>query len=222
MRTITTAMAVAALLAAAPAQGARPPVDQVAKKMQAVYERTRDLKGKFKQVYTDTLYGNRRVSYGYLYVRKPGMMRWNYVQPEKKSFIADGETLWVWEPEDKQAFRNPLSTANLSTGLTFLLGKGELSEEFDISYADKKLGSPEDLVIKLTPKQPTAQFDHILLAVRPEDHVVTESMVVGQQSTNHFIFSKLRFNTDLGRWRFNFKPPEDARVIDGRQLRGRP
>ncbi len=37
----------------------------------------------------------------------------------------DGKVLWVHEPEDKQAFRNPLDTSTLSTALTFLLGKGE-------------------------------------------------------------------------------------------------
>ena len=106
----------------------RPKVEEVVTKMQAFYEKTEDLKGKFKQVFTDTLYDRKRTSYGYIYVRKPGMMRWNYVKPERKSFIADGSMLWVHEPEDKQAFRNPLNSANLSTGLTFLLGKGDLHQ----------------------------------------------------------------------------------------------
>ena len=144
----------------------RPPVAEVIGKVQAFYQRTKDLKGNFKQVFTDTLYNRQRTSYGYLYVKKPGMMRWNYVKPEKKSFIADGKELWVYEPEDKQAFRNPLSTDNLSTGLTFLLGKGDLGKEFEASYAEEKLGSPDDLVIKLTPRKPTAQYRYILLVVR--------------------------------------------------------
>ncbi len=204
------------------AGGDKPKVEEVVKKMQAFYETTADLKGKFKQVYIDTLYGAKRTSYGYIYVRKPGMMRWNYVKPEKKSFIADGKTLWVHEPEDKQAFRNPLNTANLSTGLTFLLGKGDLTKEFNISYADEKLGAPGDLVLKLMPKEPTSQYQHLIIAIKPNDYSVGESMVVQKHGKNHFIFSKMHFNTKLGKGRFRFKPPEGTRVIDGSKLNSRP
>ena len=197
----------------------RPKVEEVVSKMQAFYEKTQDLKGKFKQVYTDTLYGSKRTSYGYLYVRKPGMMRWNYVKPERKSFIADGTTLWVHEPEDRQAFRNPLNTANLSTGLTFLLGKGDLTKEFNISYTDEKLGAPGDLVLKLMPKEPTGQYEHLVIAIKPNDYSVGESMVVQKHGKNHFIFSKMKFNSKLAKGRFAFKPPEGTRVIEGSKLK---
>ena len=197
----------------------RPKVEEVVSKMQAFYEKTEDLKGKFKQVFTDTLYDRERASYGYIYVRKPGMMRWNYVKPERKSFIADGKMLWVHEPEDKQAFRNPLDNANLSTGLTFLLGKGDLTKEFVVTYSDKKLGAPGDLVLKLTPKAATGQYEHLVIAIKPADYSVGESMVVQKHGTNHFIFSKMQFNTKLGKSRFHFKPPEGTRVIDGTKLK---
>jgi len=199
--------------------GDRPKVEEVVVKMQAFYEKTKDLKGKFKQVYTDTLYNSKKTSYGYLYVRKPGMMRWNYVKQERKSFIADGKVLWVWEPEDKQAFRNPLDSANLSTGLTFLFGKGDLTKEFNVAYSDAKLGAPGDLVLKLSPKVATGQYEHLVIAIKPNDYSVGESMVVQKNSTNHFIFSKMEFNTKLGRGRFKFKPPEGTRVIDGSKLK---
>jgi outer membrane lipoprotein carrier protein len=206
------------LLPGASTRAARPPVQEVVSNVQAFYQKTKDLKGKFKQVFTDTLYNRQRTHYGYLYVKKPGMMRWNYVKPERKSFIADGKELWVHEPEDKQAFRNPLSTQNLSTGLTFLLGTGNLAKEFEAAYSDEKLGSPEELVIKLTPRRPTAQYRYILLVVRPGDFSVSESMVVSKNSKNHLIFSALEINTKIPRSRFVFKPGADVRVIDGSKL----
>lgn len=210
------------LLAAGPAAAARPPVDQVVRKMQTFYDKVKDLKGKFKQVYTDTLYNRKRTSYGYVYVKKPGMMRWNYVSPERKSFIADGKVLWVHEPADKQAFKNPLDTGSLSTGLTFLLGKGDVSKEFEVSYADEKLGGPESLVLKLVPRKPTPQYKHLLFAINPDDYSVGESMVVTKHSTNHLIFTKVKPNTGLRDARFRFYPPKDTRVIDGSKLRRGP
>ena len=200
------------------ARAARPPVDEVIVKVQAFYQKTKDLKGNFKQVFTDTLYNRQRTSYGYLYVKKPGMMRWNYAKPDKNSFIADGKELWVYEPEDKQAYRNPLSINNLSTGLTFLLGKGDLSKEFEAAYSDEKLGSPDDLVIKLTPRKPTAQYRYIVMVAKPTDFSVSESMVVAKNTKNHLIFTDLKVNTKIPRSVFVFKPGAEVRVIDGSKL----
>jgi outer membrane lipoprotein carrier protein len=211
-----------ALLGAARSWAARPAVDQVVDRMQQYYVKAKDLRGKFKQVYIDVLYNRRRTSYGELFVKKPGMMRWNYTKPERKSFIADGKELWVWEPKDKQAFRNPLNTDTLSSGLTFLLGTGKLKDEFSVSYAQDKedqLGAPGALVLRLEPKKPTAQYRYLLVAVAPGDYSVTESMVVSRHSRNHFLFSELKTNTKLGTRVFRFKPPADARIIDGSKLK---
>ncbi|MFH1130448.1 MAG: outer membrane lipoprotein carrier protein LolA, partial [Pseudomonadota bacterium] len=177
---------------------ANPSVSETIDKVQTFYSQIKDLKGNFKQVYTDSLYDRKRTSYGYLYVKKPGMMRWNYVKPERKAFIADGKELWVWEPEDKQAFRNPLSAETLSSGLTFLLGTGDLRKEFEIKDATDKgeqLGGPDDLLLRLEPRSPTASFQYLLLAVSKTNHAVIESMVVNQHSKNHFIFTNLMVNT---------------------------
>ena len=37
--------------------------------------RRREVVWRFQQVYTDTLYNRKRTSKGFVYVRKPGMMR---------------------------------------------------------------------------------------------------------------------------------------------------
>ncbi|MBW2732567.1 MAG: outer membrane lipoprotein chaperone LolA [Deltaproteobacteria bacterium] len=219
----TVAPTVALLVLLAPtAEAKSPPVKEVVGKVQSLYNTTKDLKGKFKQVYTDTLYNRVRTHHGYLYVKKPGKMRWNYSSPERKSFISDGKMLWVYEPRDKQAFKNPLNTDTLSTGLTFLLGSGKLQDEFNVSYATEKkdlVGGPDHFVLKLTPKKPTAQYEYLVLAVRKSDFVVEESMIVGKHARNHFVFTTLKFDTGLQDWRFRFKPPKDVRVVDGSKMR---
>lgn len=223
MRLTRFGLIVAVLLLWAPANAAdKPKVETVVQNMQAFYAQTVDLKSKFKQVYSDTLYNRTRTSYGSVLVKKPGMMRWDYNKPERKSFIADGKVLWVWEPRDKQAFRNPLSVDTLSTGLTFLLGKGDLNKEFVVAYAtDKKdqLGGPDDLVLKLTPHKRSAQFEYLLMAVDPTDFKVSESMVVNRHSRNHFAFSDVEINVKLADTQFRFQPPKGTRVIDGSKLK---
>ena len=198
------------------AAAASPRVEEVVAEVQAVYDKTRDLKGKFKQVYTDELYQRQRTHFGYVWVKKPGKMRWNYAWPEPKYFISDGKTLWFYEPKDKQAFKNQLGKETLSGGLAFLVGSGKLAAEFELAFATEKkdlIGSPSQHVLKLTPKVPTTQFKYMLLAVGRKDHIVEESMLVTAQARNHFIFDQLKFNTGVQNWRFAFKPPADVRVV---------
>jgi len=221
---VGVSLGVALMIASPTLASARPAASVTVDKMQALYNKNRDFKGKFKQVFTDSLYNRKRTSYGYLWVKKHGRMRWDYSYPERKSFISDGKILWVYEPEDKQAFKNPLSTKTLSTGLTFLLGSGSLKAEFNFAYVkDKKLllGGPNHLVLKLTPKKPTSQYKFLVLAVRPTDFAVEESMVVSRNNSNHFVFTNLKFDTGVQRWRFTFKPPAHIRVIDGAKMRTR-
>ena len=60
-------------------------------------------------------------------------MRWDYAEPDPQVFVADGETLWVYQPNEAQAFKQPLKSAQLPVALTFMSGKGELRDEFEAS-----------------------------------------------------------------------------------------
>ena len=47
-------------------------------------------------------------SSGEVTFKKPGRMRWDYEKPDKSSYITDGGVLWLYEPDDKQAFKQDL------------------------------------------------------------------------------------------------------------------
>ena len=92
----------------------------------------------------------------------------------------------------------------------------DLSQAPKSGYVERKadrLGGPNDLVLKLTPIKPTAQYAYLLLAVRPTDYMVVESMVVSKHSRNHFIFSKIHTNTKMSKKRFRFRPPPGTRIL---------
>jgi outer membrane lipoprotein carrier protein len=39
---------------------------------------------------------------GKIFVRYPGMMRWEYEKPEKQIIVTDGHKLWIYRPADNQ------------------------------------------------------------------------------------------------------------------------
>jgi outer membrane lipoprotein carrier protein len=148
-------------------------------------------------------------------------MRWNYAQPEPKMYLADGTTLWLYEPEDKQAFKQDLKSSQLPAALAFLTGQGKLAAEFDIAFpkAPPAYGAPTDYVLSLAPKTPQAQVKTILFVVDPATFDVRETVIFDQQgNVNDLTFSELRFNTTIPESTFRWAPPSGVRLIDTAKL----
>ncbi len=197
------------------------PVDApaVVARVQAYYAGTRKLSADFRQTYTNTLIDRSSQSDGLLYVAKPGKMRWDYKKPEQKFFISDGTVLWVYEPEAKQAFQQTLEDQTLPVAITFLYGKGDLSEEFVPALDPGKYGAKGDLVLKLTPKKPSANYKHLWLVVDPADGHVKETVILeASDNVNHFRFFNVKQNdgaTKVQDRLFKFNPPAGVRVVKG-------
>ena len=69
---------------------------------------------------------------GTLWMKKPGLMYWEYRLPETKFFYADGRRTYLYVPEDRQVMVRSFTEEDLhSTPLEFLLGKGKILESFD-------------------------------------------------------------------------------------------
>src|SRR5215471_9881004 len=195
---------------------AQPAPAEIVDKMQKFYERTQDFKAEFRQIQFEKVFGRKRVYDGSVKFKKPGKMRWDYKTPEKKLFVSDGKTLWLYEPEDNQAFKQSLTESALPTAVTFLSGQGKLDKEFDVTMAEAGDAEVEagDYAIKLTPKQPTAQYKYIVLVVDPKDFHVKQSVIHDtQNNTNQVSFNKVELNTKIPDGQFNWSPPAGVKVV---------
>jgi outer membrane lipoprotein carrier protein len=214
--------------AGASATGVEPPaapsprldVKVVVDRVQRRYDAAGDFRARFGQTLTNVAFGRRTSSSGEVLFKKPGRMRWNYEKPEPKAYVADGSTLWLYEPEDKQAFKQDLRGSQLPAALAFLTGQGKLAAEFEISFAGPSpYGGPGDYVLALSPRQPQAQVKNILFVVDPSTFNVRESVITDAQgNTNDLLFSDIRVNTAVADATFRFTPPAGVRVIDAAKL----
>jgi chaperone LolA len=190
---------------------------EIIAKVQAYYAGTTKLSADFRQKYTNTTFGKTSESDGVLFVAKPGKMRWDYTKPEQKFFISDGKTLWVYEPSAKQVLQQSLDDQILPVAITFLYGKGDLAAEFNAALDPGKHGAAGDLVLKLTPKKPEAQYKHLWLVVDPADFHVKESIILeASDNLNHFRFLNILQNekaTKVQDRLFKFVPPAGVRVV---------
>lgn len=203
------------------AQPARLEVLAVVERVQKKYDGAADFRAAFNQTLTNAAFKRRTSSTGEVLLKKPGRMRWNYKTPETKTYVSDGDVLWLYEPEDKQAFKQELKGSQLPAALAFLTGKGKLAEEFDITPANQPpVGTSRDYVLALSPKQAQAQVKSLLFVVDPETFFVRETFIVDAQgNTNDILFSDVKINVHLPESTFHFAPPAGVRIIDTNKMK---
>jgi outer membrane lipoprotein carrier protein len=205
--------------AAAPA-GNAPDLRTVLDRMQKRYDEAKDFHARFSQNYSRAVVGRATLSTGTITFKKPGRMRWDYDKPEPRMFLSNGQVLWLYEPSEKQAFKQDLKSSQLPAALAFLMGKGKLTDEFDVAFAkDASHGRPADFRLALSPKQPQSSYKSILFIVDPKEFLVRESVLVDSQgNTNHFTFDDLEVNTKIADSVFKWTPPAGVRVVDTGQM----
>lgn len=216
--------AVAKKDASAPAAGA------VLDGVQKFYAGIQGVSAKFRQEVTNATFGRSDTSDGQLFISKPGKMRWNYFAKKRsgkelkiaKEFISDSTYLYVVDHENKQVIKKDLAKNLLPTAITFLYGKGDLAADFVPTLdAASGFGGKSDYVLRLTPRQPSAQYKHLFLVVDPSNYRVKESVIIdGAGNKNHFRFYEPVFNAKLDAAKvfgFSLKSPsiKTYRVVDG-------
>lgn len=190
----------------------------IAERIQDSYKETEDFKAEFQQVYRDVAAGEKKVRWGKVYFKKPGKMRWDYYEGDSlenrtKTLVSDGSVFWIYELEFDQVFKKCLGNSQLSTSLKFLMGQGNLLEDFDVSLTDESTSEAPEL--ELVPKEPTSKYEKVHFRVDPETYQVDQTTVFDPYgNTNTIDFQSIRLDNNLPDSGFEFDPPKDARLLN--------
>lgn len=209
---VFTAVAVgtAPLAAQAPA---RTPSD-MARAVQQRYDTVRDFTAKFVHTYEGGVLRKKVTERGEVQIKKPGRMRWEYTNPEKKVFVADGSQIYSYIPADRQVIISPLPKADQATTATlFLTGKGNLVRDFNVSTGELPGVPAGSTVLKLVPRQAERDYDTLFLAVNANDQIQVLSAADRQGGRSTFFFTEIKENTGLADKIFTFKIPRGADVV---------
>ncbi|MBN1208286.1 MAG: outer membrane lipoprotein carrier protein LolA [Myxococcaceae bacterium] len=193
--------------------GVAPEVKTLVERMQAFYEKTEDFKSAFKQDYKYKTFRRTQTSTGTVTYKKPGLMRWEYEKPSKRTFVLAGNKVYAHDPEAQSLTVASVDTSKLSASVTFLFGQGRLADEFNI-----KKGACADCkgtLLVLDPVRPDPRFQQVRLEVDPKTAQVLKSTVVDPDgSENTIAFLELKTNVGIAADSFKINPPEGTRVDD--------
>jgi outer membrane lipoprotein carrier protein len=210
-------------LVAAPGATAQDP-NVVVDNVQKFYSKVAQVTASFRQAVTNDTFGSTKTSDGTVWIMKPGKMRWDYLEKKaqktqvKKSFISNGSNLYLVEHDNMQVVKKNLQQDLMPVAVSFLYGKGDLKTEFNAALdTSNKYGAKDEVVIKLTPKKPSAQYKNLILVVNPTDFRVTQSVIIDSSNNiNHFRFYSPNFEKPIdAKWfEFDEKSVKNYRVVD--------
>jgi outer membrane lipoprotein-sorting protein len=148
-------------------------------------------------------------------------MRWDYLDPERKIALVDGDRTWLYLEEDEQLLLGRLEEqGELLPRL--LTGEGRIGEEFTASVLEAP-PSPGRGAYRLLLVPPGAEeaFVHVVLLLRPPRFAIEGAEVLDAAGNRVFYrFFDLRRNHRLPAGVFHFDPPEGTLVLGEEQHGG--
>jgi outer membrane lipoprotein carrier protein len=199
------------LLASGAGVDSGPSAQALVRRLEARLDTVQDLTAHFEQSYRSGVLGREIVESGRVFIKRPGLMRWEYQKPEKKLFVADGHSYYFYVPADKQVIVQDQAGDKRAPALL-------LSEDRDI-LADytAALEPPEDGLdrLRLVPREPDPDVESVSVsldsALRIREILVRDL----QGSETRYRFEEIEQNIGLQRALFRFDPPRGVEVITG-------
>jgi outer membrane lipoprotein carrier protein len=197
------------------ATGQMPPVELMAR-VQKRYDDITRLHARFRQETRLQGFDQVQTGEGEVWILKPGMMRWDYSKPERQTIIANGETLWIYLPEERQVIRDQVQTSmGTRTPALFLAGQARLAELFSVASSASQVPGEEGLLrLELTPKEGTLPYSHVELGIHPTSYYVARVKLVDPLgSVTTMWFSDIDTQAAVHPSLFQFQVPSGVEVI---------
>lgn len=162
----------------------------------------------FSQTVTSPDGAKRRSSSGTFEFSRPNRFRFSYTKPFEQLIVADGQRLWIYDPDLNQVVSRRQSTALAATPAALLAG-AQLERDFTLSNEPTRDGVEW---IKAVPRQADGGFESLRIGFRNGELTSVEILDnLGQRSVLQFRSVKL--NVSLPADRMVFTVPKGADVI---------
>lgn len=166
----------------------------------------------FVQKFTPRGFKKEQVERGKVLFGSAPQMRWTYSGPEKKVFVFDGSTSWLYTPSDRQVIVTRLRPEQRrSIPLAFLWDENA-ARDFEI----KTSRSGRSSVLDLTPRAADSQIRSAQVVALADGTLQSLSWVDRQGNRNVFEFSGFRKATPAA-GSFRFSPPSGTNVVENQE-----
>jgi outer membrane lipoprotein carrier protein len=181
---------------------ARAQLDNFAKDLKAV-------SADFEQHVADPNKHADKVSRGSLALKAPRQFRWNVTAPYKQLIVADGEKVWIYDPDLEQVTVRAQGTEEAHSPLTVLTDLSQLDRDYVVSEQGERDGMSW---LRLKSKDKEPQFEYADLGFDAQGLArMAFKDTLGNSTEIHF--SHWQRNMAMPAADFKFTPPQGVDVI---------
>ncbi|MBS0218572.1 MAG: outer membrane lipoprotein chaperone LolA [Proteobacteria bacterium] len=170
----------------------------------------KSLQGGFSQEVFDTKGRLKQSSSGRVSLATPRQFRWEYVKPYRQLVIADGKTVWIYEPDLQQVSKRPQGTEEQNSPLAILVDPARLDRNYVVTDGGTSAGVNW---LTIAPRSKAdSNFQSAKIGFKDgqlSQIVVTDPL--GQRTQMYF--AQWQRNITLPAANFSFTPPKDVDVI---------
>ncbi len=193
---------------------AAPDPQEIARQLQKTYEQTNSFQADFHQHTTVQLSHREREGQGSLIILKPGLMRWDYTQPDRQVFICNGEPMSMYFAKSAQEIvMSAKDYLQSDVTYSFFIGTGDILRDFEprLPGADYCCGEKPDLL--LYPRGEHGQVEHLEVWLN-DRHLVRRLKIFDHfGSVTVLDFSNIRINQNISPQLFKFTPPPGTEIV---------
>jgi outer membrane lipoprotein carrier protein len=188
-------------------------VEDVVRRVQERFDATKDLSAAVDQELVVVSAGKTLHATGTVAFKRPGKMRWNLTDGTTQVIVADGTTLWFYQPDEQQVLKAPFRAAfRSSTPVSFLTGVGRLGEDFEVSIEGE---TEAGIQLALRPRKGDGELGRLRLTVDAHSYDIVGAEVIDPVgNVTRLRFSDLRRNTGIDDAQFHFEVPPGVDVIE--------
>ncbi|MCA0395212.1 MAG: outer membrane lipoprotein chaperone LolA [Proteobacteria bacterium] len=170
------------------------------------------LDGQFTQTVFDDNGRVRESSSGRVALSAPRLFRWEYTRPYPQLIVADGKTVWVFDPDLEQVTRRPQGTAEQDSPLAALIDPARLDRDYRVEDAGQADGLQW---LALRPKQggDEAAFQSARLGLDGNGGLARMEIVDALGQRTEIRFSGWKRNPAFARDTFRYSPPAGVDVV---------
>jgi outer membrane lipoprotein carrier protein len=211
-------------VAAAGGQSAEKAVAKVVHALEARYRGAESFRAVFLERRAEGR-GSVQLESGTLLIRRPGLMRWEYEEPEKKLFLVDGKFAWFYVPADRTVTKAAIRDSDdARIPLLLLTGKTSLGRVCRrVELADVHVEAAGNTALRCLPARGAEdEYREAVFEVDAENRLVRLLVREAGDVETEFHFGRWEENVPLEPSLFHFAPPRGTTIVDERTLMGSP
>ena len=167
---------------------------------------------KFEQTVLNRFGEELQTTTGSMSLLRPGRLRWEVDDPYAQLLLADGESLWIFDPDLEQVTVQPLAQAIEGSPATFLTGvTSDVTPHFAVRAVQPP--TPDGKRFVLEPRDETSVFRDATLTFAPDGALAALDIVDHLDQITRIVFVEIELNPTLQPQLFEFDIPAGVDVV---------